>query len=97
MQEREKTVSVYVGNNVAIPHGTGDSDELIIKSGISIVQVPKGVKFGNETAYVLIGIAGKGNSHLDILSKIAEFCSEPYNVEKIKLASSEKEILDMLM
>lgn len=97
MQEREKTVSVYVGNNVAIPHGTGDSDELIIKSGISIVQVPKGVKFGNETAYVLIGIAGKGNSHLDILSKIAEFCSEPYNVEKIKLASSEKDILDMLM
>lgn len=96
MQEREKTVSVYVGNHVAIPHGTGNSDSLILKSGISVVQVPKGVKFGNETAYVLFGIAGKGNNHLDILSKIADFCSETKNVEKIKYASSEEEIIKML-
>lgn len=97
MQEREKSVSVYVGNHVAIPHGTGTSEDLIIKSGISVVQVPNGVKFGNETAYVLFGIAGKENSHLDILSKIADFCSEPENVERIKQASSEEEILAMLM
>lgn len=97
MQEREKSVSVYVGNHVAIPHGTGTSNDLIMKSGISVVQVPNGVKFGNETAYVLFGIAGKGDSHLDILSKIADFCSEPENVDRLKQASSEKEILDMLM
>lgn len=96
MQEREKTVSVYVGNHVAIPHGTGNSEDLILKSGISILQVPKGVSFGAETAYVLIGIAGKGNSHLEILSKIADFCSDSKNVEKIRQATSEEEILRML-
>lgn len=96
MQEREKIVSVYVGNHVAIPHGANGSEQEIMKSGISVIQIPKGVKFGDQTAYVLFGIAGKNGKHIDILSKIAELCSIEENVTRIKNARSKEEIFAIL-
>lgn len=96
MLKREELTSTYMGNFVAIPHGTEDSKEMVKDSGISIVQVPNGVDFGNgNIVKVLIGIAGKGNEHLDILSKIAIVCSEEENIEKIVGAKSAAEILGL--
>ncbi|GGH84761.1 PTS system mannitol-specific IIA component [Pullulanibacillus pueri] len=94
MLEREELTSTYMGNYVAIPHGTEDSKSEVKASGISVVQVPEGVDFGSgNTVKVLFGIAGKGNEHLDILSNIAIVCSEEENVEKIVKAKSKEEIL----
>lgn len=94
MLEREELTSTYMGNFVAIPHGTEDAKESVKESGISIVQVPSGVDFGNgNIVKLLIGIAGKNNEHLDILSQIAIVCSEEENVEKIIHAASAEEIL----
>lgn len=94
MLEREELTSTYMGNFVAIPHGTEDAKESVKESGISIVQVPGGVDFGNgNIVKLLIGIAGKNNEHLDILSQIAIVCSEEENVEKIINAASPEEIL----
>ena len=59
MKERERKASVYLGNHIAIPHGLVVSKDRILASGISVVQTPKGVAFGNEKAYLFIGIAGK--------------------------------------
>lgn len=94
MLEREELTSTYMGNFVAIPHGTEDAKESVKESGISIIQVPGGVDFGNgNIVKLLIGIAGKNNEHLDILSQIAIVCSEEENVEKIIHAASAEEIL----
>lgn len=83
-----------MGNFVAIPHGTEDSKPFVKESGISFVQVPQGVDFGaGNTVKLLIGIAGKDNEHLDILSKIAIVCSEEENIDKLVTAQSAKEIL----
>jgi PTS system mannitol-specific IIA component len=72
MLEREKLTSTYMGNYVAIPHGTEEGKENVIESGIVIVQVPDGVDFGDgNIVKLLIGIAAKGDEHLEILSKIA--------------------------
>lgn len=96
MLEREKLVSTYMGNFLAIPHGTEDSKSLIKKSGIAVVQIPQGVDFGNgRLVKLLVGIAGKNNEHLDILSKIAIVCSELSNVEKLIEADSPEQILEM--
>lgn len=97
MQEREKLVSVYVGNNVAIPHGSQGSDELIIRSGVSVVQVPDGVRFGDDVAYILFGIAGKGDAHLGILSRIAELCSQPASVVGLRGARTREALVGMIM
>lgn len=97
MLERDKKLSVYLGNNVAIPHGLYDSEPYIIKSGVSIIQVPNGVKFIDEVAYIIIGIAGKNNTHIDILSKIATVISEEENVNKIRKFKNKKDILDIFI
>jgi mannitol PTS system EIIA component len=94
MLEREQLTSTYMGNFVAIPHGTEDSKQFVKESGISFVQVPQGVDFGGgNTVKLLIGIAGKDNEHLDILSKIAIVLSEEENIETLVAAKSAEEIL----
>ncbi|MEW9670449.1 PTS sugar transporter subunit IIA [Ammoniphilus sp. 3BR4] len=96
MFEREEALTTYIGNGVAIPHGTEESKKWIKSSGISILQIPNGVDFGNgNTAYLVIGIAGAGNDHLDILSNIAIACSEEENVKRIVQATSEEEIAEI--
>lgn len=96
MLEREKIATTYMGNNIAIPHGTDNAKSKVIKSGVSVVQVPAGVAFGDNTATILFGIAGKGDEHLDILSNIAIFCSDKANVEKLVNAKTEAEIITLL-
>ncbi|WP_203247061.1 PTS sugar transporter subunit IIA [Sporosarcina beigongshangi] len=94
MLEREAMTSTYMGNFVAIPHGTDDAKEQVKTSGIAIIQVPEGVDFGDGNIVKLIfGIAGKGDEHLDILSNIAIVVSEEENVEAIVKATSKEDIL----
>jgi mannitol PTS system EIIA component len=97
MFEREELTSTYMGNFVAIPHGTEDARSLVKHAGISVVQVPDGVDFGDgNIAKILIGIAGKDNEHLEILSKIAIVCSEEENIQKLIEAASEEDIIRLL-
>lgn len=102
MQERNKDVSVCMGNFIAIPHGTDDGKKYIKKTGISIVQTPMGVDFSSDSdsnekiVTVIFGIAGLNGEHLDILSKIAIFCSDINNVVKLADAQSEEEIIELL-
>lgn len=97
MIERDKDISVYMGNFIAIPHGTEAAKKLVKKTGITIVQVPRGVNFGDENdpkiATVLFGIAGVGNEHLDLIQKISIFCADVDNVVKLADAQSVEEIL----
>lgn len=102
MIERENKVSTYMGNFIAIPHGTDEAKEYVKKSGISIVQVPEGIDFSTEDddeeklATVIFGIAGVNNEHLDILQQIAVFCSDIQNVVKLADANSEDEVIALL-
>ena len=94
MFEREKSVSTFMGNAVAIPHGTSDSKQWVEKSGLSILTVPEGVEYGDgNIALLIIGIAGKGDEHLEILSNIAQVCSDEDNVAKIVQAETKEELL----
>lgn len=96
MLEREKTDCVYIGNGVAIPHGLFESDDKIMDSGISFLQVPNGVKFPKGTAYMLIGIAGKNDEHMEILAKIAMACSDMNNIEILKSTTDKKKVCEIL-
>ncbi|MGA8942665.1 MAG: PTS sugar transporter subunit IIA [Thermoactinomyces sp.] len=96
MLEREQLTSTYMGNYVAIPHGTEEAKQNVKESGIVIIQVPDGVDFGNgNIVKLLIGIAGKGDEHLEVLSKIAIIISDEDNVLKLVQSSSTEEIMSM--
>lgn len=100
MLQREENLTTYMGNFIAIPHGTDNSKDMIKHSGLSVVQVPEGVNFGTaddeKIVTVIFGIAGVGDEHLDILSNIAIYCSDLDNVIKLADAASEEEVLSAL-
>ncbi|WP_060678200.1 PTS sugar transporter subunit IIA [Virgibacillus halodenitrificans] len=94
MLEREEVTSTFMGNFVAIPHGTEDSKGEVIETGISVVIAPEGVDFGDgNTVKILVGIAGKGDEHLEVLSKIAIVLSEEDNIESLVKSKSKDEII----
>lgn len=97
MIERDKDVSVYLGNGVAMPHGLKRSDDLIKTSGVCFVQVPEGVEFDDgEQAYILIGVAGKGDEHIDILAQVAEILMDDDKAAALRKASSKQEVLEIM-
>lgn len=96
MIERDEDLSTYMGNFIAIPHGSEGSSHLINESGISVIQVPEGVRFGENLVTVVFGIAGKDGEHLDLLSQIAILCEDVENVQKIADAQTEDEILALI-
>jgi PTS system mannitol-specific IIA component len=96
MFEREESVSTFMGNAVAIPHGTNDSKQWVARSGLSVITLPEGVEYGDgNVAKLIIGIAGKGDEHIDLLSKIALIVSEEENVEKIVQAETKEQLMAM--
>jgi len=97
MRKREEDITTYIGNGIAIPHGMNEFIKYINKSGIVVLQYPDGVDFGDgNIAYIVIGIAGKNNDHLDILSKIAIVCLDEANVNRLINSKDKKEIIDIL-
>jgi len=94
MIERESLSTTYVGNGVAVPHGTKDSLAYVKKTGLAVVQVPDGVDFGNgNRARLLVGIAAKGNDHLDLLTTIASVCSDDERLERLLCAPDADAVL----
>lgn len=83
MLRREETCSTYMGNGLALPHGVEEAKKEVLTSGISVLLVPNGVDWDGETVNLVIGIAGVGDEHLDILSKIAEKMMDPQDAEDL--------------
>lgn len=97
MLKKEEVCPSYVGMNIAIPHGFSHSESMIIKSGVSFLQIPEGFQTcRGETVYLVFGIAGNNDEHVSVLGKIALVCSEDENIEKLKSAKTSDEIFAIL-
>ena len=96
MQEREKLVTTYMGMGVAIPHGTSQAKGTVKKTGIVFLQYPEGVSFGDEKAQLVFGIAGIGDEHLDLLSKICSVLEDEEVLNKMKTTSDLDWIMEHL-
>lgn len=98
MHAREKELSTYIGNGVAIPHGDKSSKDKIIKSGIVILQYPEGIDYGDgNIAYLVIGIAGKDNEHLKILSKLSLVLEDEKLVKEIIKETDKEKVYNIIM
>ena len=98
MLEREQVVTTYLGEGVAIPHGVGPAKDKILKSGVSVVQFPQGVCFGDEdmVAYLVIGIAGTNNEHLGIISSLAKSMQDTETFKALFTTDDPQQIYDQL-
>jgi PTS system mannitol-specific IIA component len=96
MYEREKSVSTYMGNFLAIPHGTNEAKDEIKASALSVVRYENPIDWdGNEVRFA-VGIAGLNNGHLEILGKIAVIFSDMDEVDKMIAAGSAEEVFEIL-
>lgn len=96
MRERETSVSTYMGNLLAIPHGTNESKESILDSGLSVARYDSPIDWDGNPVKFVIGIAGKDGGHLEILSKIAIVFADEDEVAKLEAAPDATAILELL-
>ena len=96
MVEREKLITTYMGMGVAIPHGTSEKKGTVKKSGVVVMQYPDGVDFGDEKAYLIFGIAGVGDAHLDLLGKICTILEDEDVLDAMKTTNDVDFLLSKL-
>ncbi|NOH95599.1 fused PTS fructose transporter subunit IIA/HPr protein [Vibrio sp. 99-70-13A1] len=97
MLNREAQNSTFLGNGIAIPHGTTDTRELVKETGVAVHHFPEGIDWADgNRVYVAIGIAAKSDEHLGILKQLTKVLSADGVEEKLKQAVSAKEVIALL-
>ena len=99
MLERERLTSTYLGESIAVPHGTIEAKDSVINTGIVFCQYPAGVKFGEEAddkAKIVIGIAARNNEHLDVIAKLTNALDDPNIIAKLSNTTHFDEVLAIL-
>ena len=83
MLNRDHSLTTYIGNDIAIPHGEYEVKDCVKKTGIAVMIYPDGIKWADGRARIVIGIAAKNDDHMAILANIAEKLGEMEMVEKV--------------
>ena len=96
MLERERNVSTFVGEGVAIPHGTLAGKESVEHDAIVVLRFPDGVDWDGNDVSVCVGIAAAGGGHIALLSKLAEILLDPAKAEQLRSATTADQVYALL-
>lgn len=96
MHARETSVSTHMGNGLAIPHGTNEAKSAIHRTAISFVRYDEPVDWNGKPAEFVLGIAGAGDDHLALLSRIAEVFTDESAVARLRAAATPDEVRAVL-
>src|SRR5690242_16924904 len=96
MIQRENTVSTFVGEGVAIPHGTLAGKESVKRDALVVLRFPDGVDWDGNAVSVCVGIAAAGGGHIALLSQLAEILLDPDKAEQLRNATHARQVYDLL-
>jgi PTS system mannitol-specific IIA component len=96
MLERERSISTYVGEGVAIPHGTAAAKEVVEHDAICFVRFPGGVDWGGEQVTVCVGIAAKNDGHVQLLAALADILLDPDRARTLREATEVNQVMKEL-
>lgn len=99
MFEREKLVSTYLGEGVAVPHGTIEAKDAVLKTGVVVCQYPTGVRFTEDddgVAKLVIGIAARNNEHIQVVSAITNALDSEEAIELLTSTNDVNKVLELL-
>lgn len=97
LHAREAQISTFLGNGIAIPHGTPESRSAVLKTGVSVLVCPQGVDWGEgQTARLIVGIAAQDNEHLAILRQLTHALADDHMPAALAKASNAQDVLDIL-
>ncbi|TCW00252.1 fused PTS fructose transporter subunit IIA/HPr protein [Biostraticola tofi] len=98
MRARELQTSTFLGNGIAIPHGTTDTRDLVINTGVQVFQYPQGIDWGEgQTAYVVMGIAARSDEHLALLRQLTHVLSDDAVAAQLNGTPTAEELRSLLM
>jgi PTS system mannitol-specific IIA component len=96
MLERERSISTYVGEGVAIPHATLAGKSAVRRDALAVLRFPDGVDWGGEPVVVCVAIAAIGDGHVEILSELAQILLEPDRARELRDATRPGDVLRLL-
>ncbi|MEI7248224.1 PTS mannitol transporter subunit IICBA [Pectobacterium carotovorum] len=99
MLEREKLTSTYLGESIAVPHGTIEAKDRVLKTGVVFCQYPEGVRFGDEddeVARLVIGIAARNNEHIQVITSLTNALDDDAVIQRLAQTQDVQEVLDLL-
>ena len=99
MLEREKLTPTYLGESIAVPHGTVEAKDRVLKTGVVFCQYPQGVRFGEEEddiARLVIGIAARNNEHIQVITSLTNALDDETVIERLANTNSVEEVLALL-
>ncbi|EJD6376455.1 MULTISPECIES: fused PTS fructose transporter subunit IIA/HPr protein [Providencia] len=98
MLNRETQAPTFLGNGIAIPHGTTQTRDQVLKTGFAVFQFPNGIDWGdNQTAYIVIGIAAQSNEHLELLRQLTHIISDEHTADAMAKADTPEALKQILM
>ncbi|MDM9282170.1 fused PTS fructose transporter subunit IIA/HPr protein [Providencia rettgeri] len=98
MLNRETQAPTFLGNGIAIPHGTTQTRDQVLKTGFAVFQFPNGIDWGdNQTAYIVIGIAAQSNEHLELLRQLTHIISDEHTADAMAKADTPEALKQLLM
>ncbi|MCX8961089.1 PTS mannitol transporter subunit IICBA [Erwinia psidii] len=99
MLAREKLTSTYLGESIAVPHGTIEAKDRVLKTGIVFCQYPQGVRFGDDDddiARLVIGIAARNNEHIQVITSLTNALDDESIIARLASTTDVQEVLDLL-
>ena len=96
MAERERSLSTYLGEGFALPHGTDPSRAHVRRPAIAVLQFPDGVDWGGQPVQVAVAVASASNEHVQILAQVASVISDPTSAARLREATDPAEVLELL-
>nr|WP_240617094.1 PTS sugar transporter subunit IIA [Nocardioides speluncae] len=94
--EREESVSTYMGEGVAIPHGTDASREHIKRAALAVLQFPDGVDWGGHQVQLCIAIASRSDEHISLLQSLAMVLTDKQRAARLRETNDIDEVLTLL-
>ena len=92
MRARERIVSTYLGNGIALPHGTNEGRTAVRRTGLAVAQFPQGVLWGEERAYLVIGLAALAEEHIGVLARLATILGDEALCQRLAVTADADEI-----
>jgi PTS system mannitol-specific IIA component len=96
MLDREGTVSTFVGDGVAMPHGTLAAKNDVLVEGLALLRLANPIDWGDEQVAVVIGIAAHGRRYITLLSQLASALLEEGRAESLRTATTLDEVYELL-
>jgi PTS system mannitol-specific IIA component len=96
MLEREQSVSTFVGEGIAMPHGTLAAKDSVKADALVLLRFAEGVDWDGNDVRICVGIAARGNGHIALLSRLAGVLLEPGRAAVLRAATTPGEVYALL-